>query len=93
VLLVLWLSLVAVAGFLGLGLLFVLYKKKNKGSKRTGSSWRQADYYGRFLAQLSQAQRTRFSTMSEADQFKTYMDWSLREGLGQVDHKEIYEGA
>ena len=93
VLLVLWIALIAVIGLLASGLLFVLYRKKDKGIKSSGTSWRQTDYYNRFLAQLSQAQRTRFSTFGEAEQFKAYMDWSLKEGSMHVEQKGAYEEA
>ncbi|MDP3486382.1 MAG: hypothetical protein Q8S19_00430 [Bacillota bacterium] len=84
---VLWLALLLATGLLAAGLLFLRYKKKDGSTKRTGTRWRQAEYYSRFLAQLSQEQRQRFGSMGEAEQFKAYMDWSLREGLGHADQK------
>lgn len=82
-------------GVIAIGVLVLLVaraaKRREKAEKKRGTSWRQSEYYNRFYAGLATDQKRRFLALSEAEQFKTYMDWSLKEGLRNIEHSGIQE--
>lgn len=66
-------------------------RNRERALKKRGTSWRQSEYYAWFYTSLSAEQKKRFLAMGEAEQFKAYMDWSLREGLQVIEHSGISE--
>ncbi|MBS3984023.1 MAG: hypothetical protein KGZ66_00230 [Selenomonadales bacterium] len=55
---------------------------RERSLRRRGLSWRKAQYYDSFIATLSAEQKRRFFSLDEGEQYKMYMEWSLREGQG-----------
>jgi len=89
------LDIVLVAG-IGTVALFVLWRfdrrrsRLQKANRCQSGTWRQSDYYRRFLAGLDAANRVKFLAFGEHEQYKLYLDWTLREGLrGREEQSNI----
>jgi len=75
-----WLAL----GVVILGTLWLLERRRSslqKAGRRLFGTWRQSDYYRRFVTGLDAASRLKFLALGESDQYNQYLDWTLREGL------------
>ncbi|MBS4053385.1 MAG: hypothetical protein KGZ64_01235 [Thermaerobacter sp.] len=64
----------------------------HKANRRKVSPWRQSEHYKLFLAGLEAADRAQFFAHTEQEQYKLYMDWTLREGL-RADQEQAGESS
>jgi len=53
----------------------------HKANRRKTSSWKLSDYYRLFFAGLDAASRSKFLAHTEQEQYRLYIEWTLREGL------------